>query len=211
VACALKINSAVGASEASAAEYREKRATMRVLIACECSGTVRDAFNVRGHDAWSCDIVASDTVGNHIQTNVLNILNDGWDMAICHPPCTYLSNAGMRWFKTQPGRTHLAQEALEFVLCLANADIPMIAIENPRGLLTKWWRRADQVIQPWQFGEKATKETHLWLKNLPPLLYTNIHTSPIVNWTEKGHRSQKDRSKTFPGVAAAMAAQWGGL
>lgn len=184
---------------------------MKILIACEYSGTVREAFAQLGHDAWSCDILPTDIPGKHIQGDVLNILNDGWDMMIAHPPCTYLSNAGMRWFQVQPGRTQLAKEAFEFVLCLANAPIPMIAIENPRGLLTQWYRRADQVIQPWQFGEPATKETHLWLKQLPPLLYTQIHMNPLVNWTERGHRSAKERSKTFPGIAAAMAQQWGKL
>jgi hypothetical protein len=105
----------------------------------------------------------------------------------------------------------LAKEALEFVMHLADAPIPMIAIENPRGKLTEWYRRADQIIQPWQFGHAATKETHLWLKQLPPLLYSQIHTNPMKNWTEKGHRSAKARSKTFPGIAAAMASQWGQL
>lgn len=184
---------------------------MKILIACEYSGTVRDAFAQLGHDAWSCDILPSDTIGNHIQTNVLEVLNDGWDMAVCHPPCTYLSYAGMRWFKTQPGRMQLAKEALGFALQLMNAPIPMICMENPRGLLTKWYRRADQVIQPWQFGEPATKETHLWLKNLPPLMYSQIHINPVINWTEKNRRSAKERSKTFPGIAAAMAHQWGAL
>lgn len=184
---------------------------MRVLIACEYSGTVREAFNALGHDAWSCDILPTDIPGKHIQGDVLLQLDKGWDLMVAHPPCTYLSNVGLRWFKTQPGRMQLAKEAFEFVLHLASAPIPMIAIENPRGKLTKWWRRADQVIQPWQFGEPATKETHLWLKQLPPLLYTCKHLTPMVNWTEKGHRSAKARSKTFSGIAAAMAKQWGAL
>lgn len=113
--------------------------------------------------------------------------------------------------KTQPERINYAKGAYGLFQCLINAPIPMIAIENPRGLLTQWYRRADQIIQPWQFGNPATKETHLWLKNLPPLLYNQIHMNPVVNWTEKGHRSAKERSKTFPGIAAAMANQWGHL
>jgi len=126
---------------------------------------------------------------------------------IAHPPCTYLSYAGARWF-TQPGRMEKARQAADFVEALWNAPIARIAIENPRGLLLKWWRCSDQVIQPYFFGDPATKETHLWLKNLPPLLYTCIHSDPFVNWTEFGHRSAKERSKTFPGIAQAMATQW---
>lgn len=189
----------------------QRYSPMRVLIACECSGTVRDAFKALGHDAWSCDIQPSDTPGNHIQGNVLNHLNDGWDLMIAHPPCTYLSYVGSRWMKSQPERINYAKGAFGFFMCLAAAPIPMIAIENPRGYPLQWYRRSDQKIHPWMFGHAATKETHLWLKQLPPLLYTNIHTNPLKNWTEKGHRSAKDRSKTFSGIAAAMARQWGGL
>lgn len=184
---------------------------MKILIACEYSGIVREAFAQLGHNAWSCDILQTDIPGKHYKGNVLDILDHGWDLMIAHPPCTYLSNAGIRWMKTQPERINYAKGAYGLFQCLINAPIPMIAIENPRGLLTQWYRRADQIIQPWQFGNPATKETHLWLKNLPPLLYNQIHMNPVVNWTEKGHRSAKERSKTFPGIAAAMANQWGHL
>lgn len=180
---------------------------MKILAACECSGIVRESFRELGHDAWSCDVVASDLPGQHIQADVLTVLGDGWDMMIAHPPCTFLSYAGARWFN-QPGRMDKAREAANFVLELWNAPIPRIAIENPRGLLSKWWRYSDQVIQPYYFGEPATKETHLWLKNIPPLLYTYIHSDPFINWTEFGHRSAKERSKTFVGIAKAMAWQW---
>lgn len=182
---------------------------MRVLVACEYSGVVRDAFKARGHDAWSCDILQSDTPGNHIQGNVLDVLCDGWDLMIAHPPCTYLSYAGVRWFNSQPERINYARGAFGFFLCLLNAPISRIAIENPRGLISQWYKRADQIIQPWQFGHAATKETHLWLTNLPPLMYTQIHINPVKNWTEKNRRSAKERSKTFDGIGAAMAQQWG--
>lgn len=183
---------------------------MRVLVACEFSGTVRDAFAAAGHDAWSCDILPSETPGNHIQGDVLSVLNDGWDLMIAHPPCTYLSYAGLRWFKVQPDRMDKAKEGFEFFMQLVNAPIPCIAIENPKGYPLAWHRISDQKIHPWHFGEPYTKETHLWLKNLPPLMYTQIHIDPFVNWTKykKGSHSGKGRSKTFPGIAAAMAAQW---
>lgn len=180
---------------------------MRVLIACEQSGIVRNAFRAAGHDAWSCDIVPTDLPGQHIIQDVRNVLDHGWDMMIAHPPCTYLSYAGARWF-SQPGRMDKARDAARFVQTLWAAPIPLIAIENPHGLLSKWWRLSDQVIQPWQFGDPMTKQTHLWLKGLPPLLHTLICTDPFINWTEYGHRSAKARSKTFPGIAAAMAQQW---
>lgn len=182
---------------------------MRILVACEYSGIVREAFRARGHDAWSCDIVPTEQPGPHIVNDVRNVLDWDWDMMIAHPPCTYLANSGRRWFKVQPDRTRLARLAYEFVMLLANAPIDRIAIENPRGLMTNWWRRADQRIQPFMFGDGATKETHLWLKNLPPLMATYVIADPIKNWTEKNYRSASDRSRTFPGIAEAMANQWG--
>jgi site-specific DNA-cytosine methylase len=182
---------------------------MRVLVACEFSGIVREAFAARGHDAWSCDLLPSELPGQHYQCDVREVLGLGWDLMVAHPPCTYLSYAGLRWFKVQPGRMDRAEQARDFVMLLASAPIEKIAIENPKGFLNKWYRRPDQIIQPYQFGEPFTKLTCLWLKNLPPLLYTCIELDRMVNWTEFGHRSAKERSRTFPGIAAAMAAQWG--
>lgn len=181
---------------------------MRVLIACEFSGIVRDAFLARGHDAWSCDIIPTERKGPHIMNDVRNVLDWGWDIMIAHPPCTYLSYAGQRWFKTQADRMIKARAAMDFFLTLWNAPIPRIAIENPRGYPLKWFRQSDQVVQPYYFGDPMTKETHLWLKGLPPLLYSLICVEKFVNWTEFGHRSPKQRSRTFPGIAQAMAEQW---
>jgi site-specific DNA-cytosine methylase len=181
---------------------------VRVLVACEFSGVVRDAFSARGHDAWSCDLLPSERPGPHYQRDVLEVIGLGWDLMIAHPPCTYLSYAGLRWFKTDPSRMEKAREAFRFFVALRNAPIPKIAIENPKGFLNKWYGKPSQIIQPWQFGEPYTKATCLFLKNLPPLLYTNIYTDRFVNWTEFGHRSAKDRSRTFFGIADAMAQQW---
>lgn len=184
---------------------------MRVLIACEFSGRVRSEFAALGHDAWSCDLRETEIAGNHIVGDVRDILNNNWDLMISHPPCQYLSYAGARWFKTQPDRMERAKEAFGFFMEMVNAPIPLICVENSRGLPLKWYRRSDQVIHPWMFGEAATKETHLWLKGLPPLLYTSIHTNPVVNWVKNkaGGHTGKDRSRTFPGIAKAMAHQWG--
>lgn len=186
---------------------------MRVLVACEFTGRVRNAFAAMGHDAWSCDLRPSELPGNHIQGNVLDILNDGWDLMVGHPPCEKMSYAGLRWFKVQPNRMEEAKAAFEFFMKLVNAPIPMIAIENPRGFPLKWYRRSDQMIHPYQFGHPMTKETHLWLKNLPILLYTHIKLDPEVNWTSKGKHGHngKSRSRTFEGIATAMGQQWGGL
>lgn len=132
---------------------------------------------------------------------------------IAHPPCTKLSYAGLRWFKVQPGRMDEARTAFEFFMKMVNAPIPQIAIENPKGFPSKWYRMPDQKIHPYHFGEPYTKETHLWLKNLPPLMFTQIHADPFVNWArnKSGSHSAKARSKTFPKIAAAMARQWGQL
>jgi len=186
---------------------------MRVLVACEFSGVVRDAFAALGHDAWSCDLLPTEIPGKHYHGDVMDIINDGWDLMVAHPPCTFMSYAGMRWFKVQPDRVDKAQAAFDFFMKMVNAPIPMIAVENPRGYPLKWYRQSDQVIQPYYFGEPMTKETHLWLKNLPPLMATLIKLNPIVNWTahKTGAHSGKARSRTFPGIARAMAAQWGRL
>jgi len=199
---------------------------MRVLVACEFSGIVREAFRKRGHDAWSCDLLPTEIPGNHIQDNVLAHISDGWDMMIAHPPCTHLSVAGARFFeaKRKDGRQ---QEAIEFFMTLADANIHKIAIENPVCIMSSVWRKPDQCIQPWQFGEPDTKKTCLWLKNLPPLMDTLIVNPEYViykskknkcgfsryskNWGPMGpsnHRGH-DRSKTYQGIADAMADQWG--
>lgn len=187
---------------------------MKVLIACEFSGIVREAFKAKGHDAWSCDILPTEQPGQHIINDVRNVLDDGWDLMIAHPPCTYLAHAGVRWFKIQPDRITKAKQAFEFFMQLVNADIPRIAVENPISyLLTQWFRTPDQKIHPYQFGHDVTKETWLWLKGVPPLMYTMVHPDPFKNWSKKGkfsHRG-KDRSKTFQGIADAMATQWGNL
>lgn len=185
--------------------------TLRVLIACEFSGIVRDAFIARGHDAISCDLLPSERPGPHIQGDVRSVLADGWDLMIAHPPCQYLSYAGIRWWK-QPGRMDKAREAMAFFLELWNAPIPMIAVENPRGLSWQWFRKPDQIIQPCDFGHDVTKATCLWLKQLPPLIATLINPYPFVNWTKyKGSHNGHDRSRTFSGIAKAMADQWSSL
>ena len=195
---------------------------MRVLVACECSGRVRDAFIEKGHDALSCDIEPSEVGGPHYQGDVRDILNEGWDLMVAHPPCTYLSRAGARWWKS-PGRAELADAAAEFAFLLRDAPIEKIAIENPIGQLNKRWRYPDQTIQPHWFGHPFSKATCLWLKNLPLL----VPTRPLSEWTPllpsnvgKGKRSggkwhpghtssAKEASRTFHGVAQAMAQQWG--
>lgn len=196
---------------------------MRVLIACEFSGTVRDAFRALGHDAWSCDIANSDSLPErHIKADVLDILGAGWDLMIAHPPCTYLSRAGARWWK-EPGRDQLADAAADFVFKLWVAPIEKIAIENPIGQLNKRWRYADQEIQPHWFGDPYSKTTCLWLKNLPPLKPTKMcpvitHFLPSnTGGKKKGQqfsfgvaKNARDASRTFPGIAKAMAEQWGG-
>ena len=146
---------------------------MRVLIACEFSGTVRDAFTKAGHDAWSCDLEPSDTPGNHYQGNVLAIMNEGWDLMIAHPPCTHLAVSGARHFakKIADGRQ---QEGIDFFMALANSKIPRYAIENPIGIMSSKYRKPDQIVNPWEYGHSVTKATCLWLKNLPKLVPTNV-------------------------------------
>ncbi|HKD00464.1 MAG TPA: DNA cytosine methyltransferase [Methylomirabilota bacterium] len=179
---------------------------MRVLIACEFSGVVRDAFRARGHDAWSCDLLATEREGPHIFGNILDVLDWGWGLMIAHPPCTALCRAGDRWYRHSPER----QVALEFVQALYAAPVPRIAIENPRGL-NRFWRAADQVIQPWMFGHGETKATCLWLKNLPPLLATSVRTQrkPRAHFAAPGPQRWRERSRTLEGIAEAMAMQWG--
>jgi site-specific DNA-cytosine methylase len=181
---------------------------MRVLVACEYSGTVRDAFIRMGHDAMSCDLLPTDVPGPHYQGDVIDILGDGWDLMVAHPPCTHLAVSGARWF-------HLKQEeqteALEFVRLLLNSPIERIALENPVSIISSRIRKPDQVIQPWQFGHGETKATCLWLKGLSKLVPTNI-VSGRENRIHKMPPSPdrwKKRSTTYSGIAKAMAEQWG--
>lgn len=183
---------------------------MRVLVACEYSGRVRDAFRAVGHDAMSCDLLPSDVPGPHYQGDVMNIIHDEWDLMIAHPPCTHLAVSGARHFaaKRADGRQ---QEAIEFFLSLASAPIPRIAIENPVCIISSIWRKPDQVIQPWQFGHGETKATCLWLKNLPHLVPTNIvdGREPRIHKMPPSDDRWKLRSETYQGIAKAMAEQWG--
>lgn len=184
---------------------------MRVLVACEFSGRVRDAFIANGHDAWSCDLLPTEVPGPHIQGDVRDILGDDWDLMIAHPPCTHLSYAGLRWFRSDPDRMRRARADFDFFMQMIDAPIPMIAVENTRGFAWQWHRRPDQIIHPYQFGEHVTKATCLWLKALPPLVPTAVDPEPFVNWTKyKGSHNGHARSRTFPGIARAMADQWGG-
>jgi site-specific DNA-cytosine methylase len=182
---------------------------MKVLIACEYSGAVRDAFLRRGHDAMSCDLLPTEVPGPHYQGDVTDILGGGWDLMIAHPPCTHLAVSGARWFKDKVAEQ---AEALDFVRLLLNAPIPRIALENPISIISSRIRKPDQIIQPWQFGHGETKATCLWLKNLPPLWYTHIVAGreARVHKMPPGPDRWKERSRTFAGVAEAMAAQWGG-
>lgn len=181
---------------------------MRVLVACEFSGVVREAFRKRGHNAWSCDLLDTEIEDHHLIGNVLDYINDDWDLMIAHPPCTYLASSGARWWS---GRLKEQYEAIGFVDNLLCTNIPKIAIENPVGILSTIYRKPDQIIQPWQFGHGETKATCLWLKGLPKLIPTNIvegREPRIANMPQSLNRS-KERSRTFQGIADAMAEQWG--
>jgi hypothetical protein len=181
---------------------------MRVLVACEYSGTVRDAFTARGHDAMSCDLLPTEKPGPHYQGDVIELLDDGWDLMICHPPCTHLAVSGARWFKE---KAEEQERALWFVSLLLRAPIPRIALENPVSIISSRIRKPDQIIQPWQFGHGETKATCLWLKNLPKLVPTNIveGREARVHRMPPGPDRWKERSRTFAGIAEAMADQWG--
>jgi site-specific DNA-cytosine methylase len=180
----------------------------RILVACEFSGVVRDAFKARGFDAWSCDLLPTETPGNHIQCDVSEILNDNWDLMIAHPPCTHLAVSGARWFAEKRDEQ---RAALDFVRTLLDAPIPFIALENPVSVISSHIRKPDQTIQPWQFGHGETKTTCLWLKGLPRLVPTNIvqgREARVWLMPPSEHRA-RERSRTYEGIAAAMAAQWG--
>lgn len=235
---------------------------IRVLVACEFSGIVRDAFSRRGHDAWSCDLLPSERSGNHIQGDIIEHLGGGWDLMIAHPPCTYLASSGLHWNKRVLGRQSKTEEALQFIRQLIDAPIKKIALENPIGCISTRIRKPSQTIQPWMFGEDASKATCLWLKHLPPLRETNpirrprwmkcpccddywcqIHNQhaydceclPVddlaaqgvdpfnfyyskyyANQTPTGQNKlgpsptrARERSRTYQGIADAMADQWG--
>jgi len=185
---------------------------VKVLIGCEYSGIVRDAFKAKGHDAWSCDIIPTESPGNHIQGDVLGVLDQGWDMMIAHPECTYTCFAGIRWNVNNPERQEKTKRAIEFFKRLWNADIEKIALENPVGVIPrlsgiKW----AQIIHPWQFGHEEEKKTCLWLKNLPPLKPTKImdkREQKMFKMAPSKDRGKK-RSLTYTGIAEAMAEQWG--
>jgi site-specific DNA-cytosine methylase len=185
---------------------------MRVLVACEFSGVVRRAFRDRGHQAYSCDLEpAEDADKHHYQNDVLDVLAEtAWDLMIAHPPCTYLAVSGARWFEYRKEET---AEALEFVDLLLKAPVDRIALENPVGLISTYIRKPDQYIQPWQFGHGETKKTGLWLKNLPLLKPTNIveGRAARVHREPPGPDRWKNRSRTYQGIADAMADQWGSL
>ena len=198
---------------------------MKVLVACEYSGSVRDAFKALGHDATSCDLLPTDVPGKHHQGDMFEIINDGWDLMVAHPPCTHLAVSGARWFKHKQAEQ---KDALAFVQRIMDAPIKHIAIENPVSIISSRIRKPDQIIQPWQFGDPFTKTTCLWLKNLPNLAPTKIvDKGEFFEWVDKktgkkkrqgmwykeawskGDQRWKIRSKTFQGIADAMASQWG--
>lgn len=199
---------------------------MRVLIACEYSGRVRDAFIAAGHDAMSCDLMPTDVPGPHYQGDVLDVLDDGWDLMIAHPPCTYLCSSGIHWNTRRPERAQMTEDALTFVRLLLDAPVPRIALENLVGIISTHIRKPDQIIQPYQFGDDASKKTCLWLRGLTPLTPTR-HVEPRIttagkrrwgNQTDSGQNRLpptadrwKLRSETYQGVADAMAQQWGRL
>jgi hypothetical protein len=196
---------------------------MRVLVACEYSGTVRDAFIRAGHDALSCDLLPTDAPGPHYQGDVMDVIGDGFDLMVAHPPCTYLSVSGIHWTTRGLRDPQLTADALAFVRLLMDAPIPHIAIENPVSIISSQIRRPDQIIQPWMFGHDASKKTCLWLKGLPPLTPTKTIAPRMVdgksryaNQTDSGQNRLapsadrwKIRSETYSGIADAMANQWG--
>jgi len=196
---------------------------MKILVACEYSGIVRDAFIKRGHFAMSCDLLPTDVPGPHHQGDVFEIIDRDWDLMIAHPPCTYLCSSGLHWNGRVAGRQEKTDEAVEFVRRLLDANIPRIALENPIGCISRLIRKPEQIIQPHQFGDDASKSTCLWLKNLPLLIPTKNIPPRIIdgksrwaNQTDSGQNRLgpsddrwKERSKTYQGIADAMAFQWG--
>ena len=198
---------------------------MRVLVACEFSGIVREAFRAKGHDAWSCDLLPTEIPGQHVQGDVLDILNDGWDLIIAHPPCTHLAVSGAAWFK-QKREDGRQQEGIDFFMKFVDIKCPKVAIENPVGIMSNIYRKPDQIIQPYEYGEPFSKKTCLWLKGLPKLIPTNIvekgeqikykSGKSMPKWYADAFKltpqeRAKVRSRTFQGIADTMASQWGGL
>lgn len=196
---------------------------MKILVACEYSGTVRNAFTALGHDAMSCDLLPTESPGKHYQGNVLDVIDNGWDLMIAHPPCTYLSVSGMHWTTRGLRDPKLTEDALEFVNLLMDAPINKIAIENPISVISSRIRKPDQIVQPYEYGHDASKATCLWLKNLPKLKPTNYVEPRIINgkkrWGNQCDSGQnklapspdrwKKRAEFYAGVALAMANQWG--
>ena len=195
---------------------------MKVLIACEYSGIVRDAFAAKGHDAWSCDILPTESPGNHFQGDILEHLDKGWDLMIAHPPCTHLAVSGARWFTEGKKPWSLQEDALDFVRKLLDAPIDKIALENPVSVISTKIKKPNQIIQPFEYGHDVTKRTCLWLKNLPNLKPTKIVKPDIVLVNGKkmsrmhyesfklpSKERSKVRSKFYTGIAEAMADQWG--
>lgn len=182
---------------------------MKILVACEFSGTVREAFIKLGHEAISCDLLDTDIPGPHYKGDIFDIINDGFDLMIAHPPCTHLCVSGAKYWK-QKQANGLQQEAIDFFMKLTQTTISKWAIENPIGIISTTWRKPDQIIQPWQFGHGETKATCLWLKNLPPLTPTNIVSGryPKIHHLPPSKDRWKLRSKTYQGIAEAMATQW---
>lgn len=194
-------------------------------MACEYSGRVRNAFAALGHDAWSCDLLPTESSGNHYQGDVRDMLGEGWDLLIAHPPCTYLSVSGMHWTTRGLRDPQLTEDALDFVRLLMNADVEKIAIENPVSVISSRIRKPDQIINPYQFGEDASKKTCLWLKGLRLLRPTKLIEPRIINgksrWGNQCDSGQnslgpsvdrwKIRSRTYAGIAKAFAEQWGGI
>lgn len=204
---------------------------MRVLVACEYSGAVRDAFLALGHDAMSCDLLPTDSLGPHHEGDVFDIIDDGWDLMVAHPPCTFLCSASAKHLYMldergvgtlrdehgeripNPARIKARDESVEFVRALMDAPIDRVAVENPQGMLSSLYRKPDQYIEPWQHGHGETKKTGLWLKNLPKLEPTDV----VAGRADRIHKMPpsadrwKLRSATYPGIARAMAAQWGSL
>lgn len=197
---------------------------MRILIACERSGIVREAFRRLGHDAWSCDLEpAEDSSAFHIQGDAIDAAGRGWDLMIAHPECRYLSVSGLHWNRRRQERAALTEQAAEFAVALWNAPVARVALENPVGILSRRIRKPDQIIQPYDFGENASKATCLWLRGLPPLKPTQRVAGRMVNgrerWANQTDSGQNrlgpsptrsmDRARTYPGIAEAMAEQWG--
>ena len=188
---------------------------MKVLVACEFSGIVRDAFIKRGHDAWSCDLLPTERPGPHVKGDVIKILDGGWDLMIAHPPCTYICNGGNNWLNRRPDLKwrENRQISADFFMKFVNAPIDKICIENPIGYMSTFYRKPDQIIHPYMFGHEFRKDTCLWLKNLPKLIPTLFIPPPYKKkdyWsTERNKNGKSLKSITYQGIANAMAEQWG--